>query len=108
MGLAIMRKWISLTSLIIIVIVLAWATYVKYPRTIDVKLSGVKYQLGSEGAKSGVDPTTVVIQGKLHTGLTGERVFKGEVSIVGEQIPVPPEQRKIEKIGRASCRERVF
>jgi len=51
-------------------------------------VTGIKYRLGAEGA--------FVIRGKLHTSLTGKRTFKGEVTVVGEQIPVPEDQRKIE------------
>jgi hypothetical protein len=91
-----LKWWIITISLTIIVIGVAWVTYEKYPRTIDLTLSSVKYQLGTEGAKSGTEPATVAIQGKLHTSLKGERIFKGVVSIVGEQIPVPQDQRKLE------------
>jgi len=91
-----MKGWIISFSLIVIIIGVAWMMYVKHPHTIDLELAGVKYQLGSEGAKSGTEPATVVIQGKLHTSLKGERVFKGIVQIVGEQIPVPQDQRKVE------------
>ena len=70
--------------------------YKTFPRSIDVTLTGVKYQLSAEGAKAGTEPATVVIQGKLYTSLKGEHTFKGVVSIVGEQIPVPLDQRKLE------------
>jgi hypothetical protein len=91
-----MKWWIITISLTIIVIGVAWVTYEKYTRTIELTLSGVKYQLGTEGSKSGTEPATVVIQGKLHTSLKGGRIFKGVVSIAGEQIPVPQDQRKLE------------
>ncbi|MCM3748573.1 hypothetical protein M3223_14575 [Paenibacillus pasadenensis] len=91
-----MKKWIISLSLIIVIAGAAWITYLKYPRTIDVKLSGVKYQAGAEGAKSGTEPSTVVIQGVLRTSLKGDRVFKGEISIAGEKIPVPLDQRELE------------
>lgn len=91
-----MKKWILSFSLLVIIIGVAGIIYVKHPRSIDLELAGVKYQLGSEGAKSGTEPATVVIQGKLHTSLKGERVFKGKIQIVGEQIPVPQDQRKVE------------
>lgn len=70
----------------------------KYPPIvgIDLQLEGIKYQLGSEGAKSGAEPATVVIQGKVHTSWKGERVFKGVVQIEGEHIPVPEDQRGVE------------
>lgn len=74
----------------------AWLAYRTFPRSIDETLTGVKYQLGAEGAKMGTEPATVVIRGKLHTSLTGKRTFKGEVTVVGEQIPVPEDQRKIQ------------
>ncbi|MBD3919892.1 hypothetical protein H8B09_14105 [Paenibacillus sp. PR3] len=90
------KRWIVSFSLIVIIIGVAWIIYVKYPRTIDLELAGVKYQLGSEGAKLGVEPATVVINGKVHTSLKGERVFKGLIQIVGEQIPVPQDQRTVE------------
>ncbi|SEO53063.1 hypothetical protein [Paenibacillus sp. OV219] len=91
-----MKRWIVAIGILIIIIGAGWITYVKYPRTVDVQLSGVKYQLGSEGAKFGTEPTAVVIQGKLYTSLRGDRVFKGTIDIAGEQIPVPADQRKLE------------
>ncbi|MUT68323.1 hypothetical protein [Paenibacillus sp. NEAU-GSW1] len=91
-----MKKWILPFGLIVIIICVAWIMYVKHSRNIDLELAGVKYQLGSEGAKLETEPATVVIQGKLYTSLKNERVFKGEVQIVGEQIPVPQDQRKVE------------
>ncbi|MCM3630564.1 hypothetical protein M3194_24840 [Paenibacillus glycanilyticus] len=90
-----MKKWIISFSLIVFIIGAAWVIYLKYPRTIDLELIGVKYQLGSEGAKSATEPATVVIKGKLHKSLKGERVFKGYITIVGEVIPVPKDQRKL-------------
>ncbi|WP_424766537.1 hypothetical protein [Paenibacillus sp. sgz302251] len=90
-----MKRWIVSFGLIVIIIAVAWVMYVKPTLNIDVdlELAGLKYQLGSEGT---MEPTTVVIQGKLQTSLKGERVFKGVVQVVGEQIPVPQDQRKIE------------
>lgn len=90
------KRWILSISLIIIVIGAIWVMYVKHPSTIDVKLIGIKYQLGYEDVKSGIEPATVIIQGKVHTSLKRERIFKGVVRIVGEQIPVPQDQRNIE------------
>lgn len=91
-----MKKWIIGIAFMLVVIGIARIVYVKYPRTIDVTLAGVKYQLGSTGAQAGTEPATVVIQGKLRTSLRGERIFKGKVEIVGDQMPVPEDQRKVE------------
>jgi len=90
-----MKKWIVLFSVIVTIICLAWVMYVKLPLSIsvDIELPGVKYQLGSEAV---TEPATVVIQGKLYTSLNGERVFNGVVQFIGEQIPVPQDQRKVE------------
>ncbi|WP_018759144.1 hypothetical protein [Paenibacillus terrigena] len=79
-----------------IVICAAWIVYKTFPRSIDATLTGIKYQLSAKGAKASTEPVTVVIQGKLYTSLKGEHTFKGEVTIVGEQIPVPLDQRKLE------------
>lgn len=88
-------RWIVSAGLIVIIIGVAWVMYVKPTLDIgvDMELTGVKYQLGSEGT---TEPAIVVIQGKLHTSFKGERVFKGVVQVVGEQIPVPQDQRKVE------------
>lgn len=91
-----MKKLIISLILIVIIISSAWVIYVKYPRNIDLELTGVKYQLGSEGAKLRSEPATVVIKGKLHKSFRSERVFKGYITIVGEEIPVPKDQRKLE------------
>ncbi|TLS50122.1 hypothetical protein EMG79_27630 [Klebsiella pneumoniae] len=90
-----MNRWIVSFSLIVIIFGVVWVMYMKPTLNIDVdlELAGVKYQLGSEGT---MEPATVVIQGKLHTNLKGERVFTGVVQVVGEEIPVPQDQRKVE------------
>lgn len=91
------RRMIIIGSIVIIIaICAAWMLYITFPRSVNVTLTGVKYQLGAEGTKAGTEQATVVIQGKLHTNLKGERTFKGQVNILGEQIPVPPDQRNLE------------
>ncbi|TYP73324.1 hypothetical protein BCM02_107308 [Paenibacillus methanolicus] len=85
--------WIVLIAIASCVI---FIVYQSYPRTIDVTLTGVRYQLGAKGAKVEEEPATVVIKGKLHAKLKGQRTFRGEVTIVGEQIPVPADQRQVE------------
>lgn len=81
---------------IIIAICVAWMVYIVFPRSVNVTLTGLKYQLGAEGANTATEQATVVIQGELYTNLKNERTFKGEVNIVGEQIPVPADQRNLE------------
>ncbi|WP_127533127.1 hypothetical protein [Paenibacillus kobensis] len=100
-----MTKWIGSILLAVILLFSAYKAYewiYTYPHKIDVTLTGVKYQLGAEGEKAGTEPATVVIKGKVHRNFwnkrstQGERTFEGEVTIVGEQIPVPEDQRKLE------------
>ena len=81
---------------IIITICVAWMVYITFPRSVNVTLTGLKYQLGAEGKNASTEQATVVIQGKLYTNLKSERIFKGEVNILGEQIPVPADQRNLE------------
>lgn len=52
-----MKKWI-LTFGLIVFICVAWIMHVKHFRNIDLELAGVKYQLGSGGAKMGTEPAT--------------------------------------------------
>lgn len=89
---------VILISLIVAVIAIcaAWAVYKILPHSVNVTLTGIKYKLGSDGAKADAEQTTVVIRGKLYTTLKGHSTFKGEINIVGEQIPVPPDQRNLE------------
>ena len=89
---------VILISLIVAVIAIcaAWAVYKILPHSVNVTLTGIKYKLGSDGAKVDAEQETVVIRGKLYTTLKGHRTFKGEINIVGEQIPVPPDQRNLE------------
>jgi len=91
-----MKRRMMLIGIIAIAICATFIVYKKFPRSIDVTLTGVKYELGAAGEKAGTEPATVIIQGKLYTKLNGNRTFKGEVNIVGEQIPVPLDQRKLE------------
>lgn len=67
-----------------------------FPRSIDVTLHGVKYQLGADGAKAGTESATVVIHGVSRMSIWGDRTFKGRVTVVGENIPVPEDQRDLE------------
>ena len=90
-----MKRWIIGLIVIILISGGCWVGFALYPRTIDTTLQGVKYQLGPESESFGIEPATINIQGKLHTSLTGKRVFKGEIAIVGEEIPVPADQRSI-------------
>lgn len=89
---------VILISLIVAVIAVcaAWVVYKILPHSVNVTLTGIKYKLGSDGAKADAEQATVVIRGKLYTTLMGQRTFKGEINIVGEQIPVPPDQRNLE------------
>lgn len=84
-----------LIGILAIAICATLMVYKMFPRSIDVTLTGVKYQLGTTGEKAGTEPATVIIHGKLYEKLNGNRTFKGEVNIVGEQIPVPLDQRKL-------------
>lgn len=83
-------------GLLVIVLCAIFIVYKTFPHSIDVTLTGVKYQLGAAGERTGTEPGTVIIKGKLYTKLNGKRTFKGEVNIAGEQIPVPIDQRKLE------------
>ncbi|WP_169091773.1 hypothetical protein [Paenibacillus sp. PL91] len=92
-----MKRRMMMIGLLVIVLCAIFIVYKKtFPRSIDVTLTGVKYQLGAAGERTGTEPATVIIKGKLYTKLNGKRTFKGEVNIVGEQIPVPLDQRKLE------------
>ncbi|GFN33244.1 hypothetical protein [Paenibacillus xylaniclasticus] len=99
-----MSKWIMSILLAVVLLFAGWKVYewiYTYPDEIDITLTGVKYQLGPEGEKAGTEPATVIIKGKAKRtfwtkrSTQGERTFEGEVTIVGEQIPVPKDQRKL-------------
>ncbi|MWC29979.1 hypothetical protein [Paenibacillus sp. MMS18-CY102] len=90
------RKWIMVTGLCIILLCGIAVGIYTFPRSIDVTLHGVKYQLGTDGAKAGTESATVVIHGVSRMSIWGDRTFKGRVTVVGENIPVPEDQRELE------------
>lgn len=86
-----MKKWIFAGM----VILLAAAVYYFYPRTVDLQEQGIKYRLGA-AAPSYEQPIQVHVKGKLYRRITGNRTFIGTIELEGEEMPVPPNQRKVE------------
>ncbi|WP_127533126.1 hypothetical protein [Paenibacillus kobensis] len=89
------KGWIITISSLIVIALAASAIYYTFPRNVEVRLTGIKYRLGEEGAKAGTEQATVFIKGKSRMTWKGKRIFRGEVGIVGEDIPVPEDQRRL-------------
>lgn len=89
-------KKLSFISMIIILTTLAIVIVINlYPKEVKINAQGIKYRLGTEHLES-EKLLNVNIEGKLYKSISGERRFKGTIDIVGEEIPVPLDQRKLD------------
>ncbi len=89
-------KKIVLPSILIIGAALSiYVIMTIYPKPIQFNAQGIKYRLGDEN--TGLEKSiNVSIKGKLYSSMTGNKTFKGTITIEGEEIPVPENQRELE------------
>ena len=90
-----LKKKIRLSILIIGISLVTFIVISIYPKTIDLHAQGLKYRLGAEhiGDEKSV---AIDMNGTVYTSLTGNKRFVGTISIEGEEIPVPENQRQLE------------
>lgn len=91
----ILYKKIGLSILIIGVALITFIVISIYPQTIHLHAQGIKYRLGAE--HTGDEKSVAIdMNGTVYTSLTGNKRFVGTISIEGEEIPVPENQRQLE------------
>lgn len=78
--------------ILLAVVVIAIVFY--FPKDVTINAQGVKYRLGNDALEQ---PIHVTIKGKVHRSLLGDRTFKGIVELEGEEMPVPQNQRQLER-----------
>lgn len=90
-----MKKLTVIGILIILTTIAIVLVIHLYPKEVNIDAHGIKYRLGNDqiGSEKLVD---VKIEGKLYKRISGERRFKGTIDIEDEEIPVPPDQRKLD------------
>ena len=91
----VLKKKIGLSILIISIAFLAFTLISIYPQTTHLHAQGIKYRLGEEhiGEEKSI---AIDMKGTVYTSLTGNKRFVGTISIEGEEIPVPENQRQLE------------
>lgn len=91
----VLNKKIGLSILIIGIALITFIVISIYPKTIHLHAQGMKYRLGAEhiGDEKSV---AIDMNGTIYTSLTGNKRFVGTISIEGEEIPVPENQRQLE------------
>lgn len=91
----VLKKKIGLSILIISIAFLAFTLISIYPQTTHLHAQGIKYRLGEEhiGEEKSI---AIDMKGTVYTSLTGNKRFVGTITIEGEEIPVPENQRQLE------------
>ena len=91
----ILNKKIGLSILIISIAMIAFIVISIYPKNIHLHAQGMKYRLGAE--HNGDEKSVAIdMDGTVYTSLTGNKRFVGTITIEGEEIPVPENQRQLE------------
>lgn len=90
-----MKKKILVSILLIVISFIIFTVISIYPKTIQLHAQGIKYRLGAEhtGDEKSVD---IELDGTVYTSLIGNKRFVGTITIGGEEIPVPEDQRQLE------------
>lgn len=89
-------KKLTVIGILIILTTIAIVLVINlYPKEVNIDAQGIKYRLGKE-QKGSEQLVAVKIEGKLYKRISGERRFEGTIDIEGEEIPVPPDQRKLD------------
>ncbi|MBD7969308.1 hypothetical protein [Paenibacillus gallinarum] len=89
-------KKLTVMGILIILTTIAIVLVINlYPKEVNIDEQGIKYRLGKE-QKGSEQLVAVKIEGKLYKRISGERRFEGTIDIEGEEIPVPPDLRKLD------------
>jgi hypothetical protein len=88
------QRKLLVVVLMVLAAIIVYAVWYTIPKKIELKMEGIKYQLGEEH-EDFVIPIRVHMKGKMKRSLMGAVSFKGTIDLEGEEIPVPVEHREL-------------